>query len=195
MTRELRRVAVIGGVRIPFCRSNTLYADLSNLEMMTAALNGLVDRFGLKGRHIDEVTRFPIDPDAEHAFLAARHHVCARPAHRDHDIVARRRCLRLAVALDRAEQHEFLAGIVRRHGHAVVRHRDDEFFGVRGRPCRGNDQEASEQQDRAVCHRPARSCPIENRSSGRITNSTAKRMPTDRISNPSSSRRCSPRMR
>jgi acetyl-CoA C-acetyltransferase len=55
MTRELRRVAVIGGVRIPFCRSNTLYADLSNLEMMSAALNGLVDRFGLKGEHIDEV--------------------------------------------------------------------------------------------------------------------------------------------
>lgn len=55
MTRELRRVAVIGGVRIPFCRSNTLYADLSNLEMMAAALNGLVDRFGLKGQHIDEV--------------------------------------------------------------------------------------------------------------------------------------------
>lgn len=55
MTRELRRVAVIGGVRIPFCRSNTFYADLSNLEMLAAALNGLVDRFGLKGQHIDEV--------------------------------------------------------------------------------------------------------------------------------------------
>ncbi|MBY0559364.1 acetyl-CoA C-acetyltransferase [Hyphomicrobium sp.] len=55
MARELRRVAVIGGVRIPFCRSNTLYADLSNLDMMAAALNGLVDRFGLKGQHIDEV--------------------------------------------------------------------------------------------------------------------------------------------
>ncbi|HVJ76982.1 MAG TPA: acetyl-CoA C-acetyltransferase [Hyphomicrobium sp.] len=55
MTRELRRVAVIGGVRIPFCRSNTLYADLSNLDMMSASLDGLVDRFGLKGQHIDEV--------------------------------------------------------------------------------------------------------------------------------------------
>jgi len=55
MTRELRRVAVIGGVRIPFCRSNTLYADLSNLDMMSAALNGLTDRFGLKGQTIDEV--------------------------------------------------------------------------------------------------------------------------------------------
>ena len=55
MTQSLRRVAVIGGVRIPFCRSNTLYADLSNLDMMTAALNGLVDRYNLKGAHIDEV--------------------------------------------------------------------------------------------------------------------------------------------
>jgi acetyl-CoA C-acetyltransferase len=55
MTRELRRVAVIGGTRIPFCRSGTLYADLSNQEMMTAALNGLVDRYNLKGEHIDEV--------------------------------------------------------------------------------------------------------------------------------------------
>jgi acetyl-CoA C-acetyltransferase len=55
MTRTLRRVAIIGGVRTPFCRSNTLYADLSNLDMMTAALNGLVDRYRLKGAHIDEV--------------------------------------------------------------------------------------------------------------------------------------------
>jgi acetyl-CoA C-acetyltransferase len=48
-------VAVIGGIRIPFCRSGTLYADLTNLDMMTAALNGLVDRYALKGAHIDEV--------------------------------------------------------------------------------------------------------------------------------------------
>ncbi len=52
---ELRRVAILGGTRIPFCRSNTLYADLSNLDMMSAALNGLVDKFHLKGVHIDEV--------------------------------------------------------------------------------------------------------------------------------------------
>lgn len=55
MSQSLRRVGVIGGVRIPFCRSNTLYADLSNLEMLTTALNGLADRFGLAGVHIDEV--------------------------------------------------------------------------------------------------------------------------------------------
>ena len=55
MTQSLRRVAIIGGTRIPFCRSNTLYADLSNLDMMAAALNGLVDKYNLKGQHIDEV--------------------------------------------------------------------------------------------------------------------------------------------
>lgn len=52
---RLRRVAVIGGSRIPFCRSHTAYAELSNLDMLTAALGGLVDRFGLHGMHIDEV--------------------------------------------------------------------------------------------------------------------------------------------
>ena len=55
MQRLMRRVAVIGGVRIPFCRSNTFYADLSNLDMMTGALDALVDRYNLKGEHIDEV--------------------------------------------------------------------------------------------------------------------------------------------
>jgi len=55
MTQTLRRVAVLGGVRIPFCRSNTFYADLSNLDMMTGALNGLVEKFHLQGTHIDEV--------------------------------------------------------------------------------------------------------------------------------------------
>jgi acetyl-CoA C-acetyltransferase len=55
MPESLRRVAIVGGVRIPFCRSNTLYADLTNLDMMTAALNGLVERYRLQGAHIDEV--------------------------------------------------------------------------------------------------------------------------------------------
>jgi len=55
MERFLRRVAVIGGARIPFCRSNTFYADLSNLDMMTGALNALVEKYNLKGQHIDEV--------------------------------------------------------------------------------------------------------------------------------------------
>ena len=55
MSDSLRRIGVIGGVRIPFCRSNTLYADLTNQDMMTAALQGLVERYRLSGAHIDEV--------------------------------------------------------------------------------------------------------------------------------------------
>lgn len=53
--RQLRRVAVLGGVRTPFCRSHTMYADLTNLEMLTTVLQGLTNRFRLSGKHIDEV--------------------------------------------------------------------------------------------------------------------------------------------
>ncbi|MET0156458.1 MAG: acetyl-CoA C-acetyltransferase [Methyloceanibacter sp.] len=52
---KLQRVAVLGGTRIPFCRSHTAYADLTNLDMLTTALGGLIDRFALHGAHIDEV--------------------------------------------------------------------------------------------------------------------------------------------
>jgi len=51
----MRRVAIIGGSRIPFCRSNTIYADKSNLDMLAAAIDGVVDRFDLAGEQIDEV--------------------------------------------------------------------------------------------------------------------------------------------
>lgn len=52
---SLRRVAVIGGVRIPFCRANGPYADVGNLDMLAAALQGLSSRFELRGEKIDEV--------------------------------------------------------------------------------------------------------------------------------------------
>ena len=55
MQQNLRKVAVIGGVRTPFCRGNTGYDDLTNLDLMTAALNGLVTKYSLEGEHIDEV--------------------------------------------------------------------------------------------------------------------------------------------
>ena len=51
----LHRVAILGGVRTPFCRSNTLYQDLSNLDLLSTALQGLVDRFDLAGKTVDEV--------------------------------------------------------------------------------------------------------------------------------------------
>lgn len=51
---QIRRVAIIGGNRIPFARSNTVYTDVSNQEMLTAALDGLVARFGLQGERAGE---------------------------------------------------------------------------------------------------------------------------------------------
>ena len=47
------RVAVVGGSRIPFCRSHSVYKDCSNQDLMTAALNGVVNKFDLKGQTID----------------------------------------------------------------------------------------------------------------------------------------------
>lgn len=49
------RVAILGGNRIPFARHNTAYAEASNQEMLSAALQGLVTRFGLEGQRIGEV--------------------------------------------------------------------------------------------------------------------------------------------
>jgi acetyl-CoA C-acetyltransferase len=50
-----RRVAVVGGNRTPFARSNRAYADASNQEMLTAAVDGLVTRYGLEGERLGEV--------------------------------------------------------------------------------------------------------------------------------------------
>ncbi|HEX6667318.1 MAG TPA: acetyl-CoA C-acetyltransferase [Solirubrobacterales bacterium] len=55
MNSETRRVAVVGGNRIPFARSDSTYAHASNQDMLTAALDGLVDRFGLEGETLGEV--------------------------------------------------------------------------------------------------------------------------------------------
>src|SRR6476619_7165329 len=55
MQDKTRRVAVVGGNRIPFARSNSVYATASNQEMLTAAIDGLVARFGLEGERVGEV--------------------------------------------------------------------------------------------------------------------------------------------
>ena len=55
MAENRRRVAVLGGNRIPFARSDSAYADASNQDMFTAALTGLVDRFGLPGEQLGAV--------------------------------------------------------------------------------------------------------------------------------------------
>src|SRR5690606_7508851 len=51
----LKRVAIVAGTRIPFCRSNTVYSDLSNQDMLSDTLQNLVDRCQLGGRKVDLV--------------------------------------------------------------------------------------------------------------------------------------------
>ena len=55
MNSTARRVAVLGGVRIPFARQNGPYAHASNQDMLTATLDALADKFGLDDELIGEV--------------------------------------------------------------------------------------------------------------------------------------------
>jgi acetyl-CoA C-acetyltransferase len=50
-----RRVAILGGARIPFARANTAYAEASNQDMLTAAFRFLVDKYSLKNERLGEV--------------------------------------------------------------------------------------------------------------------------------------------
>src|SRR4249919_4327257 len=50
-----RRVAILGGVRIPFCKNNTAYFDIGNLGMSIKTLGALVEKFNLQGEQLGEV--------------------------------------------------------------------------------------------------------------------------------------------
>ena len=52
---EIKRVGVIGGVRIPFCRNNSAYAEVGNFGMSVKTLGALVERYGLHGVELGEV--------------------------------------------------------------------------------------------------------------------------------------------
>jgi len=54
--QQTRRVAIVDGVRIPFCRAHTAYAHCSNQDMMTAVLRALVARHGLEGQKLGDVS-------------------------------------------------------------------------------------------------------------------------------------------
>ncbi len=51
----VRRVAIVGSVRIPFARSYSAYASVGNQDMLTAALRGVVERFKLQGQRLGDV--------------------------------------------------------------------------------------------------------------------------------------------
>jgi acetyl-CoA C-acetyltransferase len=55
-TTAPRRAAVVGANRIPFGKAGGAYAAASNLDMLTAALTGLVARYGLAGERLGDVT-------------------------------------------------------------------------------------------------------------------------------------------
>ena len=50
-----RRVAILGGARIPFARASSAYAEASNQDMLVAALKALVEKYSLKGERVGEV--------------------------------------------------------------------------------------------------------------------------------------------
>ena len=52
---NVRRVAIIGGARIPFARSMGAYARASNQQMLAATLRALVERFELRGEQLGDV--------------------------------------------------------------------------------------------------------------------------------------------
>jgi acetyl-CoA C-acetyltransferase len=52
---QTRRVAIIGGARIPFARAHGAYAKVGNQDMLTAAFKGVVEKFGLRGERLDDV--------------------------------------------------------------------------------------------------------------------------------------------
>jgi len=54
--KPMRRVAILGGNRIPFCRVGTHYKTASNQDMATAALQGLVERCNIKGERLGDVS-------------------------------------------------------------------------------------------------------------------------------------------
>ncbi len=53
---ESRKVAILGGARIPFCRSGTSYKDASNQDLMSATLKALVGKFGLNAQRLGDVS-------------------------------------------------------------------------------------------------------------------------------------------
>jgi acetyl-CoA C-acetyltransferase len=52
----VRRVAIVGSVRIPFARSYSAYASVGNQDMLTAAFRGVVERFRLQGQRLGDVS-------------------------------------------------------------------------------------------------------------------------------------------
>ena len=51
----MQNIVIVGGIRTPFCRSNSHYRDLTNLDLLATALQGLTDKFALDEHRVDEL--------------------------------------------------------------------------------------------------------------------------------------------
>lgn len=67
---QMRKVAIVGSSRIPFCRAYTGYVNETNLTLLTAALGGLADKYGLRGEKVDEVMAGAVQNHAKDFNLA-----------------------------------------------------------------------------------------------------------------------------
>ena len=52
MPSTSRRVAILGGVRIPFARANGAYMEAGNQDMLTAAMKALIEKYDLQNQNI-----------------------------------------------------------------------------------------------------------------------------------------------
>src|SRR5205823_5628126 len=82
MTNISRRVAILGGARIPFARANTAYNELGNQDMLTAAFRFLVEKYSLKNERVGEVAAGAVIKHSRARFQS-REHARRRAASRD----------------------------------------------------------------------------------------------------------------
>ena len=54
-SNAMQPVAIVGGMRLPFCRSNSAYSNLSNKKMLATVLSAIVERYSLAGERLGEV--------------------------------------------------------------------------------------------------------------------------------------------
>ena len=52
---QAKRVAVVGGSRIPFVRAHSIYRNCNNQDLMSAALAAVVDKYDLRGQTLGDV--------------------------------------------------------------------------------------------------------------------------------------------
>src|SRR6185436_9841302 len=90
--KSTRRIAVLGGARIPFCRSGTGYRDVGNQEMMLAAVTALIDKYRLHGQRLGDVVLGAVMTQPTQWNLAREIVLASKLAHDTPGVDLRRAC-------------------------------------------------------------------------------------------------------